>query len=510
MAVATQTVTTRLPEFQEQYMADLLTSAQNLFKPVSEGGQGLTMPFVQSQLAGLSEGQQQAIQQAMSGVGSYQPFLQQGEAAMLGGLDSLGQAQLASQAAALGIRPEVLAAQQGIEGGVQPSAASTAGAQAGLGEAAGKIDPALQGGMGQMQQALQGSAAATAAGQAGLGQAGQFGMGAAQQGIGQLTGSAAQYDPSGVSQFMDPYLEDVVQRAQSDIGRQGRMQENQARARAVGSGAFGGSRAAVLEGEIGRNTLEQQARTGERLRSQGYQQAQQAAMSAFEAARRRQQQQAQLTGALGQAGAQTGMTAASSAAGLGQKLGQQGIGVGQTGAQLGLSGAQLGGALAGQSGALGQKLGAQQMAGAQTSGQLGLSGQQLAGQLAGQSGSLAGQQAGIGGQLAGLGQLGQQLGVQDINTMLGIGGLQQGQAQQALNIAQQNALAQQQLPFQQLGFLGDIFAGVPALQQTTSQNITPPPSAMSQILGLGIAGLGAAGQAGGIGNLFNFGTRATS
>ena len=36
MATATQTVTTRLPEFQEQYIADLLTSAQNLFKPVEK------------------------------------------------------------------------------------------------------------------------------------------------------------------------------------------------------------------------------------------------------------------------------------------------------------------------------------------------------------------------------------------------------------------------------------------------------------------------------------------
>ena len=74
MAVASQQVTTRLPEFQEQYIADLLTSAQNLFKPVSEGGKGLSLPFVQ-QLAGLSEGQQQAITSALGGVGAYQPFL---------------------------------------------------------------------------------------------------------------------------------------------------------------------------------------------------------------------------------------------------------------------------------------------------------------------------------------------------------------------------------------------------------------------------------------------------
>ena len=107
--------------------------------------------------------------------------------------------------------------------------------------------------------------------------------------------------------------------------------------------------------------------------------------------------------------------------------------------------------------------------------------------------------------VAGLGQMGQAMGVQDINTLLGIGGLQQQQEQTGLNIGQQNLLAQQQLPFQQLGFLSDIFRGVPALQQTTATTTTPGPSATSQLLGLGIAGLGAAGAAGGIGNLLNFG-----
>ena len=277
MATATQTVTTRLPEFQEQYIADLLASAQNLFRPTDEGGKGLTLPFVQQQLAGLSEGQQKAIQQALGGVGAYQPFLEQ--------------------------------------------------AQGAIGEAAGFMSP------------------------------------------------------DAYKQFMDPYLDDVVQRAQDDIGRQGQIQGRSADAAAVNQGAFGGSRSAVLQGEIGRNTLEQQARTGERLRSAGFTQASQLAQQAA-----------------------------------GQKLAQaQGI--------------------------------------------------------------------------AGLGRLGQQLGTQDINTLLGIGGLQQGQAQQALNVAQQNALAQQQLPFQQLGFLGDIFRGVPALQQQTSQQFTPPPSLLSQGIGLLGAGL---------------------
>ena len=94
------------------------------------------------------------------------------------------------------------------------------------------------------------------------------------------------------------------------------------------------------------------------------------------------------------------------------------------------------------------------------------------------------------------------MGVQDINTLLGIGGLQQGQQQKGLDITRENLLAQQALPFQRVGFLSDIFRGVPALQQTVSRTSTPPPSRMSQLGGLGIAGLGAIGQAGGFSKFF--------
>ena len=294
--MATQTVeqVTRLPEFQEQFLANILKQAET----VSETG----MPFAPSKLADLSPQQQQAIAAATSGVGSFAPFLQQGQEAL----------------------------QSGITG------------------AAG-----------------------------------------------------ANITPTSYQAFMDPFLEDVIQQQYSDIAEQGRMQQNQLGAQAVGAGAFGGSRQAIQAGEIDRNILEQQARTGSQLRTAGFAQAQQLAGQAAQ----QRLQQAQLQGALGQG-------------------------------------------------------------------------------------------------IAGLGQLGQQLGVQDINTLLGVGGLQQQQAQQGLNIAQQNLLAQQQLPFQQVGFLSDIFRGVPALQSTYSTTTTPPPSTTSQLLGLGIAGLGAVGQAGGFGDFF--------
>ena len=128
---------------------------------------------------------------------------------------------------------------------------------------------------------------------------------------------------------------------------------------------------------------------------------------------------------------------------------------------------------------------------------------QLTGQLGQTTGALGSQIGQLGMSTAGLGQLGQQMGVQDINTLLGIGGLQQGQAQKQIDIDKQNLLAQQALPFQKIGFLSDIFKGVPSLQQTATTTSTPRPSTGSQLLGLGIAGLGAVGSAGGFGNFFS-------
>jgi hypothetical protein len=181
----------------------------------------------------------------------------------------------------------------------------------------------------------------------------------------------------------------------------------------------------------------------------------------------------------------------------------------QLGAQAAGSGA-FGGSRMGvaQSELAGRTLDAQ----ARAAGQLRQQGYTQAQQAAAQAAQLANQQAGMYGNLAGQSQA---MGVQDINTMLGIGGLTQQQGytdpvtgqvftgQAELDLMRRNSLSQQALPYQQIGFLSDLFRGVPALQQTYSQTTTPPPSTSSQLLGLGIAGIGAAGQAGGFGNLFN-------
>ena len=310
MATQTTEQTVRLAPFQEEFLADIFKSAEAITEP------GSSMPFSAQQLAGLSQGQRDAIARATSGVGSFEPFLQKGA-------EAIGQ---------------------------------------------------------------------------GIGQ-----LGTAQQYV-----AGAGFSPTDFRQFMDPYTEDVIATTQADIARQGAMQQNQLAAGAVGAGASAGSRQAVAQGEIARNVMDQQARTGAQLRSQGFAQAQNLAQQAAQ----QQLRQAQLTGQLGQT------------------------------------------------------------------------------------------VAGLGTQTAALGQLGQQMGVQDVNTLLGIGGLQQGQSQKELDVARANELAQQALPFQRIGFLSDIFRGVPALQQTVSRSTTPPPSRGSQLLGLGIAGLGAVGQAGGFGNFF--------
>ena len=391
----TQEQTVRLAPFQEEFLADIFASGKALTGPGSQ------MPYADQNVAGLTAAQNQAISQAQQGVGAYSPYLQQGSQAIGQGIGAVG--------TGLGA----------------------------LGSAIGQLPEAQQGYRDQQQAMLNAQA---------LG----------QQGIGQAQAMTADADfnfnPNSYQEFMDPFMNDVIQQQYQDIQRQGDIAKQGANAQAVGSGAFGGSRQGIQQAEINRNVLDQQARTGSQLRSQGFQQAQGLAQQA--ASRQAQQQLAQA----GQFGQQAGQAGA---------MGFQGAqGYGQTAAGLGNL-AQLTGQLGQSTGALGQ-----------TVGQLGTA-------------------------TAGLGQLGQQMGVQDINTLLGAGALGQGQQQKEFDAARSNALAQQALPYQQVGFMSDLFRGVPALQQTYSKSTTPGPSTGSQMLGLGIAGLGAVGSAGGFGNMFS-------
>jgi len=87
-----------------------------------------------------------------------------------------------------------------------------------------------------------------------------------------------------------------------------------------------------------------------------------------------------------------------------------------------------------------------------------------------------------------LGQQGQAaLGIQNQ-----LGGQQQQQAQNMINVGQQQYAAEQNYPFKNLGFMSDIIRGAP-LTQTGSSVYQQAPSFLNQVAGLGMAGAGALG-----------------
>ena len=101
-------------------------------------------------------------------------------------------------------------------------------------------------------------------------------------------------------------------------------------------------------------------------------------------------------------------------------------------------------------------------------------------------------QASTGKTMAGLGALGSQLGQQDIQSLLGIGGMKQQLGQGMMEANRQQQLMAQREPFNRLGFASDILRGVPSGSIAYTQQ--PQTNPFAQALGLGIAGLGAYGQ----------------
>jgi hypothetical protein len=353
---------------------------------------------------------------------------------------------------------------------------------------------------------------ATAQAQRDLSGAGAFGLGAAAEGISRLDDTTGAFDPQGIGAFMNQYEDAAVQQAIQDIARAGQMQRNELGAQAVGAGAFGGSREAVAQQELGRNILEQQGRTAAGMRQAGFESAAQRAQQAFEAQQGRGQSAAQLRGQLGQAGAGTAMDAAEAAGRLGLSAEQ----LAQTGA---LQGGQLG--LSGQTNLadlLSQAAGLEmQGAGAQADLSMGLAGlrgtgfemaqnlgqsafedqmrrgqnaSQIFGSLGQGLGSLAGQQTDIGVRQAALGEAAQQAGQSDVNALFNIGALEQGQMQSEYDVQRQADIEEAYEPFQRFAYMSDIFRGVPSTQSSMTVSSVPSPSPVSNILGMaqGIGG----------------------
>jgi len=249
-----------------------------------------------------------------------------------------------------------------------------------------------------MQTSSQLGAASNLAGGAGLG---AFGL------AGQMGNAGNNYygmatNPYATQAFMNPYIQSSLAPQLDEMRRQYGMTGTQQQGNATRSGAFGGSREALMASENNRNMNTAMNQTI----GQGYD-------KAFQAA-----QQAQ-----------------------------------QFGANLGLQGQQ--GALQGY----GQ----------------------------------ANNAASILGQL-GQTQFGQQQAINQAQQ--NVGTIQQAQAQQGLDQRYQDFLKQQNYPYQQLAFMSDMQRGLPLSQSATSM-YQAPPSMVSQLGGLGMAGLGIYGASGG-------------
>ena len=84
------------------------------------------------------------------------------------------------------------------------------------------------------------------------------------------------------------------------------------------------------------------------------------------------------------------------------------------------------------------------------------------------------------------------MGQQDVNFLYNLGAQQQRQSQAQLDAERQNLLQKNMQPYQQIGFLSDIYKNAPTSQMAMSQQSQAAPSAFQQIAGLGVAGVSAA------------------
>ncbi len=92
---------------------------------------------------------------------------------------------------------------------------------------------------------------------------------------------------------------------------------------------------------------------------------------------------------------------------------------------------------------------------------------------------------------AALGAQQQGLAGQDINTLMQTGGRQQQLAQQAFDADYKQKLQQMYEPYQRLGFVSDIYQGMPTSASSLTMATSPQANPMSQAIGMGITGLAA-------------------
>jgi hypothetical protein len=181
------------------------------------------------------------------------------------------------------------------------------------------MDPTQVAGFSGLQkQAFQG------AGQLQPSQAGQFGMGLAGAAGARALGT--QFDPYATGQFgaqagqyMDPYMQNVVNIQQREAQRQADIAGTQRGAQAVGAGAFGGSRQAIMDAEAARNLATQKGD----IQARGLQDAYGRGQQQFNTEQQLREQSRQYGAGLGMQGLQAAIQGAGQLGQLGsQQFGQ--------------------------------------------------------------------------------------------------------------------------------------------------------------------------------------------
>ena len=414
---------------------------QNLASQFATLGVPGATPFTYQgqRIAPFSQQEQRAFNLTDQAIGSYLPYLRDYEALSRQGLDAglagISEAEQLQRRGASEILGGADLASQNIGRGVDMSLAGLGGATS-----------AARGAYGLLSNQL--------------GNTGMTARNALADARNVALGATRQFDPSGISAFMNPYEDLVVQQALDDVRRAGSSADQQRRAQAIDAGAFGGGRSRLLAAELGEAQRKAELETAAGLRASGFNTALDAARTAFENQQRRQ------AGAASQLG--------NIAGGIGSLAGQQataGQNLANMLASYGLSG-----------GAELQNLGATQSAlGQLRGGAFGTLGSNLS-SLGRNRGAML---TSLGTTLGNIGNRLGQLQRQDISLLGNIGSTQRGMQQGLNDLAYQNFVGQYNLPQTLLGQYGQFAQGIgPLLGQTQfASSSTPDIAYTSSALG---------------------------
>jgi len=375
--MATQTVENiqRLPPFLEGLQKRMLQTGFGEFdgdKQTSAGLLDSPLGLPDYQIAGMDPLRTSAINLGQQLSGSYQPFIE-------------------------GARDQTLAGQQ-----------------------------ALAAGLGSIQSGLGGLSDARSVARGGLGDF-DAGRGAISQGANYLQQASNLADPSqGISQFMNPYQQQVIDATMTQMDRQADIARQSDAAKAIQSGAFGGSREGIQRSERDKGLQQVKADTLSKLLSSNYAQALAGSQNA-----------AKLQAGLGQASGDLGARFGS----LGQGRGQLGTSLGNIANQYSTAG--------GRQANIGQQFG------------------QLA------------------GTTSDVGRLQQALGQADVSQLSQLGAMRQSQQQAGLDAYRQNQMQSAQEPYTRLQIGQNLLQGMPSASIPSTFTQATTPSANPFLQGVG-------------------------